>query len=223
MTIATRNPSLAQLLNAFRARVMADIRVSTPGKIVRWDPATQLADVAPQVWEQLENEAGDLEAVRLPVVCNVPVQFPGAGGLRITFPVAVGDTCLLVFTDRSLDAWLANGGEQAPDDTRRHHLSDAVAFLGIHPNGAAWGGVEAGVMTLGSSSGASEFVATADRVLTELNKLRTAFNAHTHTVAATGLVSAAAGSPVTGAATASAPSAAPAHVAPASATVKIRG
>ena len=58
------------------------------------------------------------------------MQFPGAGGYRITFPVAEGDTGLLLFAESSLDKWLVSGGTVDPEDDRRHDLTDAVFLPG---------------------------------------------------------------------------------------------
>lgn len=51
----------------------------------------------------------------------------------LALPVAVGDTGLLIFSDRSLDVWLATGGIVDPGDDRRHALSDAVFVPGLRP------------------------------------------------------------------------------------------
>ena len=154
---------------------MAELRVSCPAKVVSWDASKQLADVKPLVKDIFEGEDGEVQHVSIPVITNVPVVFPGAGGMRITFPVAVGDTVHLVFCDRSIDAWLDQGGETSPTDQRRHHIADAVAYPGLHPNNAAWAGLEDGVVTVGSSTGASEFVATAQRVADALQTIKTLF------------------------------------------------
>lgn len=67
------------------------------------------------------------------IILNVPVVFPtGAGGI-MTFPVAVGDTVLVVFSMRSMDEWLdSNGSKQTPKDRRHHHRTDAIAITGLY-------------------------------------------------------------------------------------------
>jgi hypothetical protein len=61
---------------------------------------------------------------------------------------------LLVFTDRSKDAWQAHGNETNPADLRRHDLSDAVAIPGLHANNRAWSGASTSDMTIGKDGGA---------------------------------------------------------------------
>lgn len=206
-----RTPTLAQLLNDVRTSTFADLRVSLPGKVESYDASTQTVDVTPLVRDTLEEADGTLTYLDLPVIPNVPLMFPGAGGFRITFPVSAGDNVLLVFADRSIDAWQSGGGVTNPADGRTHDLTDCVAIPGLHPNNAPWNEADTSVVTLGSDSGASEFVATAQRVLTELQKIQTTFNAHVH--------------PVTAAPGTSGPPATPLSglQAPASSTVKIKG
>ena len=177
----SRTPTFAELLNLLAERAAGSIRVGLPGRVERYDSAKQLADVQPLVADQYEAEDGTPTAVRLPVITNVPVIFQGAGGMRITFPVQVGDTVWIMFSDRSLDAWLDQGGETQPTDPRRHHLSDAVCFPGLHSNNKPWSGAESGVITLGSDSGAADFVALNQKVLDALGDFASKFNGHTHT------------------------------------------
>ena len=75
----------------------------------------------------------------LPVIKNIPYTMPQSQtlGLSIRIPVQIGDECLLIFADRSLDNWQERGGFQDPvEDTipRKHDLTDAIAILGISSN-----------------------------------------------------------------------------------------
>lgn len=205
-------PSLAALLNKVRESTFAGLRVSCPGRVERYDAAKQTVDVKLLVQDFYEDAGGVRRYVSEPVISNVPVQFPGGGGMRITLPIAAGDPVLVVFADRSIDQWQATGNEGTPEDTRRHHISDAFAIPGIKANPQAWTDAPTDVISIGQDAAAAEFVATAQRVLTELQKIQTTFNAHVHTGVTTGPGS-------------SGPPATPLSglVAPASATVKIKG
>lgn len=144
---------LSHALDAIRGRVMRDLKVAGPAQVLRYDATHQMVDVRPMLAEWFPSEGDDVEQVFAPVLTDIPVAFPGGGGYRITFPVAVGDTVLLVIADRSLDAWLDQGGRQAPNDLRRHNLSDAVAIPGLHDNRHAWTGAATDHMTLGKDGG----------------------------------------------------------------------
>lgn len=69
--------------------------------------------------------------VAYPLLSDVPVYFPSGGGAYLTFPVKKGDPCILLFNDRDIDVWLATGTVGAPNSSRMHHLSDAIALVGI--------------------------------------------------------------------------------------------
>jgi hypothetical protein len=144
---------LSHALEAVRGRVLRDLRVAVPAEVTRYDATHQLVDVRPLLADWFPSEGENVEQAFPPIVPNVPVVFPGSGGYRLTFPVAVGDTLLLVVSDRSLDAWLDQGGRQAPDDLRRHNLSDAVAIPGLHDNRHAWTGAATDHVTLGKDGG----------------------------------------------------------------------
>jgi hypothetical protein len=94
--------------------------------------------------------------------------------------VSPGDPCLLIFSDRSLDSWLDRGGEVDPIDLRRHHLSDAVAILGVRAKPQALPAVDQTVMVLGASAGTADFVALAAKVETALSILQVALDTHVH-------------------------------------------
>jgi hypothetical protein len=146
------NPTLAEIIRRALEASAADLHVSMPGRIERFDAAKGLADVKPLL-QDAALQRGERQPIPVPVVTNVPVIFPGAGGFRLTFPVAAGDGCLLVFSDRSLDRWLARGGEIDPGDDRRHALSDAVALLGLRDFAHPWSGVATDAATLGKDGG----------------------------------------------------------------------
>lgn len=68
--------------------------------------------------------------VNLPLLGDVPVVFPCAGGIYLTLPIAVGDEVLVIFSSRCIDAWWQSGGIQMPLEMRMHDLSDGFAIPG---------------------------------------------------------------------------------------------
>ena len=89
----------------------------------------QSVDVQPLISRVYE----DRSSLASPIIYEVPVMFPSAGGGLLSFPIAVGDTVLLLFSMRSMEEWLAGGGDEAiPADTRHHSLTDAIAIPGLY-------------------------------------------------------------------------------------------
>lgn len=125
-------PNPVTLNDAAKAVVdyrLNNVHTALPGSIVSYDYTVQKASVQPllnKVWADGTNTP-------YPVLENVPVVFPRAGGGGLTFPVVEGDTCLLVFIERSTDLWLTVGGQVNPDDPRKFDLSDGVALMGLFP------------------------------------------------------------------------------------------
>lgn len=105
---------------------LSQVNTCLPGIVTRYDHAKQQADVQPALKKKYQTG----EVVSLPVIPNVPVAHPRAGQSIVHMPIAVGDTVLLIFSQRSLDKWLSSGGQVDPEDARKFHLSDAFAIPG---------------------------------------------------------------------------------------------
>jgi hypothetical protein len=156
-----RNPFMGTMIRRALDRRSIDTRVSMPARVESYDAGKQLVSVQPVLQEPQLEEDGSTVWDRLPVISNVPVLFASGGGFRETFPVAVGDFVWLIFSDRSLDAWLAQGGEVQVPDNHWHALPDAVAILGMHPNSAPWSGASATEYTVGKDGGPQLAISTS--------------------------------------------------------------
>lgn len=105
------------------------LRVASPGIIRSFDPVEQTVTVQLALREKL-NLDGNEKWVDIPLLVDVPIVIPRAGGYCLTLPVAPGDECLVIFGDCCMDAWWQSGGVQNQIDCRRHDLSDGFAILG---------------------------------------------------------------------------------------------
>jgi len=106
------------------------LRVAMPGIIKAFDPSEQTVTVLCAVRERVIGLTKNIEYIEIPYLLDVPVVMPRAGGFSITFPIQVGDECLVIFSDVCIDAWWADGDVQNPIEYRRHDFSDAFAILG---------------------------------------------------------------------------------------------
>lgn len=113
--------------------IKASLRVSVPALVVSFNALKQTISAQPAIKEKrVDRATGEIEWVALPVLQDIPVQFPQGGGVALTFPLVAGDEVLLVFADSCIDSWFAFGSVQQWNDRRRHDLSDAIAIPGIN-------------------------------------------------------------------------------------------
>lgn len=108
-----------------------NLHCALPGIITAFHEQEQTVSVRLAVREKISAaQGGDTESREIPVLQDVPVFFPRAGGWSLLFPIREGDECLVVFCDRCIDAWWQNGGVQNQAESRSHDYSDGIALIG---------------------------------------------------------------------------------------------
>ena len=100
-----------------------------PASVVSANLTAQTVSVQPTIQGSVADPSGNVRLVNLPVLVDVPLVWPKAGGFALTFPVAAGDEVLVVFSCRCIDSWWQSGGIGAPAESRMHDLSDGFAIL----------------------------------------------------------------------------------------------
>lgn len=115
---------------------LSGLRVASPATVLSFNASKQTVSVQPSI----KTRAPDGTLSSLPVISNVPVQYPRAGKGGMKFPLSAGDEVMLVFSDRSLDVWKSKGGTVDPQEGRKFNITDAVAYVGgsspAHADGA---------------------------------------------------------------------------------------
>ena len=107
------------------------IHCALPGIIKSFDADNQTVSVQLAIREKVKNETGEGSTDKeIPVLQDVPVFFPRAGGWSLLFPIEKDDECLVIFCDRCIDGWWQNGGVQSQAESRSHDLSDGIALIG---------------------------------------------------------------------------------------------
>lgn len=126
------NPSLPQIIEA---------AIET-GKQEHWSSLSGTVhavlgqgcvDVEPNSDNPIPDETGATIYEALPIVPNVRVLWPRSSKAAFTFPIAVGDSGLLVMLTLSDDEW-RNGQPGQPGDIRRNHLAFAIFIPGLFPD-----------------------------------------------------------------------------------------
>ena len=119
---------LKELLQSLKRDIFLSMNCVKIGKINSFDGTKKTAEIKIMFKRVLpDNTIKDY-----PLLINCPVFTLQGGGGSIKFPIAAGDDCLVLFSDRSIDIWLNTGSAAAPTDSRAHHLSDAIALVGLN-------------------------------------------------------------------------------------------
>lgn len=178
--MSDRRPTLAAVLRRASESHLADVRISVPGKVVTYDPGRASVSVQPLIRDRVQDETGVWIAERLPVIPGVPVAFPRGGGLHLTFPIAPGDTGLILFSDSALDKWLSEGGEVDPIEPRSFSVNDAAFLPGVRPFKGSAAAAAAGHISIGADGASEEGAVMGETLIDFLGEIRAWIAGHTH-------------------------------------------
>lgn len=130
------DPSLIDLLNLFKKDIFLSLNCHHIGTIQSFDPSQQTASVTinyTKTFFEFNPQTGVYDSVvqNYPVSGECPVICLGGGGGALTFPIAKGDECLVLFNDRDMGNWF-QGGAGSPNGTARlHSFADAIVLVGL--------------------------------------------------------------------------------------------
>lgn len=120
-------PDLAFLADLIRQAALMATNCHALGQISSFNSAKQSAQVSIN-YTRLVNG----NPVAYPVLVDCPVIVLGGGAGHLTFPIAAGDSCLVLFNDVNMTTWIATGNTGAqPANGRLHSFSDAIVLVGI--------------------------------------------------------------------------------------------
>jgi hypothetical protein len=135
-------PDTNQYLLNRKEEVKREMNCISIGTIVAFDP-TGDQTVTVQInylrtifgGTAVDSPATDQETNKLvsyPVLVKCPLVILTGGNSYLSFPVTVGDTCVILFNDRDIDTWWSTGSiGSAPNSTRVHDLNDALILVGV--------------------------------------------------------------------------------------------
>lgn len=129
-TLQERTKSQSDLLAILKKQTGMGMRCAMPGIIESFNANEQTVSVYVAIRELIDTY-GNLSWQDIPILVDVPVVLPRAGGYVLTMPITKGDECLVVFADACIDAWWQSGGIQNQVEIRRHDLSDGIAIIGL--------------------------------------------------------------------------------------------
>ena len=115
------------------------LNTSIPAIINAFDPATQTVSATPAIRAKYVSPEGEVSYLSYPMITNIPLAITRGSGVRITYPVTVGNPCTLIFSQRSIDNFILEGTEADPVEgpnpltsaIRCMDLTDAMCFPGV--------------------------------------------------------------------------------------------
>lgn len=130
-----KDPTLKDLLDLYQKQTLLNLNCMHLGTIQSFDATQQTVQVSIN-YKKTSFQFNEVNFTNDPVLSDYPltIEAPlvvlGGGLARITFPVAQGDQCLLLFNDRDIDNWFA-GSLTSPNNTARlHSFADGIALIG---------------------------------------------------------------------------------------------
>lgn len=167
-------PDAQTVLEQLKQVIKKEINCARVAVIQEYDPSNNT--VTAQIAQQ-QVTSTDPNGVRtiaaFPPLLVVPVVFPCGGGHTLTFPIAAGDECIIVFNDREMDNWFTSGAGLAPTTPRVHDLSDGFAIVGVRNSTRSLSNISTDSVQLRSDNG-NTFV--------EINATTNALKVHAGTV-----------------------------------------
>ncbi len=129
-----KDPELIDVLYVLQRKILLDlfsVHIATVTS-VNLSTRTLNAQIAYQ------KVLADGTVIPYPAMNNCPFITIQGGGGALQLPVSSGDSCLLLFNDRSMSDWCVNGPPSPPQngpaipDERLHDPSDAIALVGLN-------------------------------------------------------------------------------------------
>ena len=170
------------------------MQTSYPAEVISFDQAASTVTVKPLFVEAWRGPAGDrltetIEADEDAYVENVLVAFPRAATFRVTFPIAPGDTGLVIVTKYSLDVFRNSGAANDPGDLTKFGMSGSVFFpVNLTADADPLDGSESSTTDIYLGEGATgDYVALkkdVDDIKTYIDNFQTKYNQHTHVAGA---------------------------------------
>ncbi len=126
----TAKRELTDVLNDAIGEALSNLHTATIAKVMSVQEKT--ISVQPVI-----NRVVDGKSIQLPEFTKVPPLFMQGGGSYTAHPIAIGDYCLLILTERCFDRWYSGSDFQDPAEFRMHDYSDGIAIVGINPKAGA--------------------------------------------------------------------------------------
>jgi hypothetical protein len=130
MTKQISQPDLIDALTELKLDIFYNFNCHKIGRIESFDPANQTATISLIDKRVLESSEGT-QLKDYPPLVDVPVHINKGSKGGFTRPIEQGEYCVVLFNDRNIDNWFANGTVNPPLNDKTHDLGDGLALVGF--------------------------------------------------------------------------------------------
>ena len=123
----TQTATLTDLTKRTFFEMMKDVATSTPGHVIAFDPATQLAQIQIGIVRKTVN---GVEFNPAPLI-TVPIYFAGGSKFFMEHQIDPLDEGIILFSQRCIDGWKTTGGVANNPISRFHDSNDAMFLPGL--------------------------------------------------------------------------------------------
>ena len=117
---------LTDVLNDTIKEALSNVHTATIAIVTAVN--TNTINVKPVINRQVNGRS-----IELPEFIDVPVLVMQGGTSSLTFPIAVGDYCVVLLTERCFDRWFDGQNFVSPPELRMFDYSDGIALVGVNP------------------------------------------------------------------------------------------
>lgn len=176
--MSRRQITLSEIVQAYGESIKSTMYHTLPGVVKAYYASDGTADVQPAVNDvRFDPDTDERVSEAFPIIPKVKIKYPGGGGFSITFPLQAGDKVTLLAYDLDPTVHQATGNVEDPQDVRRHGGTYWLCMPGDLTDAAPV--PTAGQITIDGpgitlGKGATDFVALASLVKTELTSIKNA-------------------------------------------------
>ena len=129
-------PEMDDFFDAFQRKIMMEMNCHAIATVQSFDPTTASLTAKVNYGKTFSKTDSNGMTIQYqedyPLMIDCPIIIMGGGKFTLTFPIAVGDQCMILFNDRDMDNWFSGAANNTPlASSRLHSFSDAVAMVGM--------------------------------------------------------------------------------------------